>query len=533
MLYEQKIDEFFQKIQARSNEQRSELPIELEGLIQLQDLNAIYDFLLQNEAWFKNHPNLRAGQPYRLDKADSRLPRTLNFIMDPQTGDIALILETKSKNDQNTKNTKAQSFSGSFKTTKVAWRIDQPIPQKMANAVYYVSKYTSLDEAYVEANAAQKVIKTNPGVDCFVNAPALGDLVHKQGIRKSNNRLYTQKQSFYSSWAAGKSLAEFLKTKKAHWLTIGQLDMLARQLLIAVKSVHDAGMIHQDIKPDNILVYKDALGNYRVELADFGKVYIAGSKVGRDTVSSTVGYQSPEIAAIKKDPSAPGHKYYYDTRYSDYGRVLGRQMASNPIYAQPDKANDLWAIGIVLHELYHKKLPRKKKAENFSPLIAGLLNPNRALRFTSEQALTHLELEQKINVEKARVQAAAKEAAAQVAQQPDFDFVFRGFSNTEVHQSLAPAQSGPFPHFSNTGFDPRLDATAPEQLPNLSNTGFDLGLDTTAPKQSSSNLGFLRGFSLESETRNNDEGFFSKRKTRCEYSDFDSLFTTGVKKQRV
>jgi hypothetical protein len=381
-----KLVEFFQRLNNRKIQLKNTLPNALVGLIERKDLNKIYRFLDKNKE--KISKILKNGQSYRLDKKNSHLPRTLNFIFDPKTGDVQLILETKSKTHLNKKDLNAKSFSGAFKTTKVAWRIDSEKPQKIANAVFYIEDKDGLHEAEIEALAAQAIVKKNPGQDCFVNAPVLGQLIDIPGMRKSENppTPYTQKLSFYSPWANGGSLFYFLRTPEAKSFNVEQLEKLAIQLLKAVKSLHDADMVHQDIKTDNILVFQDELGNYRLELADFGKAYTLGSTPAA-SVHSTAQYESPEIAALAKDPKSPHHAYFYDKAYPSYGRDLGKQMNALPEYALPHKSNDMWAIGVVIHELFHKDLPNVKSQAQFSPLILGLLDPNRTSRMTADKAL--------------------------------------------------------------------------------------------------------------------------------------------------
>ena len=76
------------------------------------------------------------------------------------------------------------------------------------------------------------------------------------------------------------------------------LDALG-QLLDAVGYAHDCGVVHRDIKPDNIFLTRDGT----VKLADFGIARIEGvvSTVGTlsGTVLGTPGYLSPEQALGK------------------------------------------------------------------------------------------------------------------------------------------------------------------------------------------------------------------------------------------
>jgi hypothetical protein len=387
--HNEKISELFQRIEERKAEQQNALPESLTPLIKVADLNAIYSYLIDNQE--KIEKELENGKPYRLDKKTTLLARTLNFIIDPISKDIILILETKRKVASNRKNLKTKTFSGSFKTTKVAWRIDSETPQKMANAVYYVDRNASLSDAQKEAMAAQKVVNANPGVDCYINVPALGPVIAKAGIRKKDKVKYSKKQSFYSIWASGGSLDNFMISNEFKLLNVQQIDTMAEQLLTSLIKLHQAGMIHQDIKPDNILVFKNELGEYRLELADFGKVYINGGKVsGNSDVHATAQYDSPEIAALNKATSASDHEQYYDKEKPSYGRDFGQYMDSFPEYAMPHAANDMWSIGIVLHELYYKTKPEVNQKTQFSPLIAGLLQRERADRLTAEEALTQL-----------------------------------------------------------------------------------------------------------------------------------------------
>jgi serine/threonine protein kinase len=54
-------------------------------------------------------------------------------------------------------------------------------------------------------------------------------------------------------YAEGETLRQLLYTTK---LTRAQIFNLFRQLMVALKHIHGMGLVHRDIKPDNIFVNK-------------------------------------------------------------------------------------------------------------------------------------------------------------------------------------------------------------------------------------------------------------------------------------
>ncbi|GHD48434.1 serine/threonine-protein kinase [Streptomyces galbus] len=108
----------------------------------------------------------------------------------------------------------------------------------------------------------------------------------------------------------GRSLGDVLKEGT---LDAREAARIGLEVLGALEAAHAAGILHRDVKPDNVL-----LGRHdRVVLTDFGIAHIEGETNLTDT-GGFVG--SPEYVAPE--------------------RVLGRR---------PGPASDLWSLGVVLY----------------------------------------------------------------------------------------------------------------------------------------------------------------------------------------
>jgi RNA polymerase sigma factor (sigma-70 family) len=107
---------------------------------------------------------------------------------------------------------------------------------------------------------------------------------------------------------------------------------LAAQIVAGVAACHSAGILHRDLKPENILLTRAGV----VRIADFG------------------------LARMQDD----------DRRFTATGTVMG-----TPAYMSPEQlrgedvtaAGDLYALGVILHELLTGQLPHS------APTLAGLL----------------------------------------------------------------------------------------------------------------------------------------------------------------
>jgi serine/threonine-protein kinase len=84
----------------------------------------------------------------------------------------------------------------------------------------------------------------------------------------------------------------------------GQIAQVADQVLSALGVAHRAGVVHRDLKPDNIFLAVDDAGEERVKLLDFGISKIRDSQTFQTTDAKVLGtpaYMAPEQAEGQHD----------------------------------------------------------------------------------------------------------------------------------------------------------------------------------------------------------------------------------------
>ncbi|MFB0630002.1 serine/threonine-protein kinase [Streptomyces sp. AB3(2024)] len=165
----------------------------------------------------------------------------------------------------------------------------------------------------------------------------------------------------------GLSLAEVLEGEGP--LTPQRAAHLGEQVLAALRSAHEAGVLHRDVKPANVLIANDG----RVVLSDFGIASLEGSSAITMT-GEMVG--SPEFLAPE--------------------RALGQD---------PGPESDLWSLGVMLyaavegvspfrrdtplstlHAVVDHELPPPRRAGALEPVLEGLLRKDPRERLAAAEA---------------------------------------------------------------------------------------------------------------------------------------------------
>lgn len=149
----------------------------------------------------------------------------------------------------------------------------------------------------------------------------------------------------------GTNLRQYLRDEGP--LTIEEVVSFTRQVLDGLAAIHDEGIIHRDVKPQNVLIDRRMVA----KLTDFGVAFLAQQDATLTQTGATIGtaaYMAPEQAT---------------------GQRVGPQ-------------SDLYAVGVMLYEMLTGRLPFRGD------------NPVQVLyRHVSEQPVRPRELNQMIPLE--------------------------------------------------------------------------------------------------------------------------------------
>ncbi|MBX3191591.1 MAG: SUMF1/EgtB/PvdO family nonheme iron enzyme [Labilithrix sp.] len=121
---------------------------------------------------------------------------------------------------------------------------------------------------------------------------------------------------------AGESLVKHLSRWRGR-MPYGEIRQIMGPILVAMEDAHDNGVVHRDLKPDNILVSSEG-GRLKTKLVDFGiaKILEGTTYTVSGALLGTCMYMAPEQV---KTPSATDHRAdIYSLGVTLYELVCGR-----------------------------------------------------------------------------------------------------------------------------------------------------------------------------------------------------------------
>jgi len=131
----------------------------------------------------------------------------------------------------------------------------------------------------------------------------------------------------------GQTLKELITD---HQLPITEIMDITTQICEGLSKAHEAGIVHRDIKPHNILIDKEN----RVKILDFGLAKLKG------------------VSQLTKESSTMGTTHYLSPE-----QTMGKEV---------DFRTDIWSMGVILYEMTTGQLPFQGEYE--AAIIYEILN---------------------------------------------------------------------------------------------------------------------------------------------------------------
>ncbi len=210
------------------------------------------------------------------------------------------------------------------------------------------------EDRVLGTEVAVKVVKTNLALHRrfrarFAREVAISArIVHPHVVPVHDTGALATGEPFVAlGYAAGGSLGDLLKLRPA----VGEVLRLIDEVLDALAAIHARSLLHQDLKPSNVLLYPGTDGQVHAWVADLG-VADAIAELTRDRkgISGTPGYMAPE-------------------------QLLGRTQDLGPW-------TDLYAVGLILHETLSGDRPHP--GEGRQELLDARLKPPPSLLDSGE-----------------------------------------------------------------------------------------------------------------------------------------------------
>ncbi|KAE8393708.1 kinase-like protein [Aspergillus alliaceus] len=153
---------------------------------------------------------------------------------------------------------------------------------------------------------------------------------------------------------------------------------VARELAAGLRAIHDAGIIHRDIKAANVLIHEEG----RLQICDFGVAGVLQSQLDkRSTWIGTPHWMPPEMFSARGE----AHKYGSEIDVWAYGCTLFEFATGNP---PNSNLRERMQIGRQLNRIA-PKLENAKYSDGLKDIVSCVLESNPSTRPTMADVQSH------------------------------------------------------------------------------------------------------------------------------------------------
>lgn len=180
------------------------------------------------------------------------------------------------------------------------------------------------------------------------------NIAHIYEIGEADGRVYIAME-----FIDGGTLGERMNEKR---IEPADANSIARQIALAMQAAHSHGIIHRDIKPDNVMIARSGI----VKILDFGLAKLTERKAAHQRMMSSIS------TALTDPQLVLGTSHYMSPEQARGGKV--------------DERTDIWSWGVVFYEMLAGIKPFV--GESRSDVIAEILKtePNFGLGLVDPRA---------------------------------------------------------------------------------------------------------------------------------------------------
>jgi len=279
------------------------------------------------------------------------IPTAVGKLRKVLENDCSIAIETVPRSGYRLVGEVERTAVGRVAANRLALQVGQPVPQRPDFTLLEQINATAYNDIWLARNARsqrQRVFKF------AINGSRLGDLKREAALNRLLGESLGERSDiapmvdtnfaappfFLAYHYEGCNLREWAESDD-HFPSMGtaqRLELFSR-ICAAVSAAHGVGVLHKDIKPENILITARERGGLEVKLGDFGnsellepeqldrmRLSVDGLGVTQDCSGGTVIYMAPELlqtgtATVRSDVFALG-VLLFQILIGDFRRTL-------------------------------------------------------------------------------------------------------------------------------------------------------------------------------------------------------------------